>query len=354
MNLEKIAKLAGVSKSAVSLALNGKPGVSAETRKRIIQIAQEHGYTLKSRTGMDPRTSKVLTFLAFTNTGLVQQQYYEQPFFRELIQYIEERCSSHGYSLLYSTIDTNELERNHHATMDKVRGNGLILLGTNLNAEQLTKLVHVLGPYAVVLDTMYETIPINFIGINNYMGGYQAGEYLCNLGHKRFGYLASSERIRNFEERKRGFMAALTEHHAKIPEVAVFTLTPSMIPAQEEFRKQLSQYLDSGNPLPTAFFCECDYIAIGAIKAMQSLGIRIPEDVSVVGFDNISEATIITPEMTTIHVAKRQLAYQAVDLLVRSLEQEDEAKQKILVDTQLIKRSTTARPAAEQEYIRNG
>lgn len=345
MNLEDIARLAGVSKSAVSLALNGKPGVSAETRKRILQIAEEHGYPIKAKAVRHPQAGRVLTFLAFANTGLVQQQYYEQPFFRELIQHIEARARFHGYSLQYSTVDVEALDRNPRAALETVQGRGLILLGTNLHPEQLTALHRVLGPHAVVLDTMSETLPAHFVAINNLMGGYQAGRHLCELGHRRFGYVASTERIRNFEERKRGFMAALAECGLALPEEACFAVTPSMQPAQEEFEERLSAYLADGRPLPTALFCECDYIAIGVVKAMQSLGIRVPEDVSVVGFDNISEATILTPEMTTIHVAKQDLAWVAVDLLVDAMDREDDVKRKVSVDTRLVKRHTTGPPA---------
>jgi len=344
MNLEDIAKLAGVSKSAVSLALNGKPGVSENTRRRILKIAEEHGYRPKART--DAQNGDVLTFLACVNTGLVQQQYYEQPFFRELIQHIEERCSMHGYSLQYSTVSVDDVERSPRAAVEKVRGRGCILLGTNLDAGQLAALHQALGPHTVVLDTMCETLPVHVVAINNLMGGYQAGKHLCELGHRRFGYLASAERIRNFEERRRGFMAALAECGVTVADEAVFSASPSMLHAQAELRERFANHLAAGRDLPTAVFCECDYIAIGAIKAMQSLGIRVPEDVSVVGFDNISEASIITPEMTTVHVEKKRLAYLAVDLLVDSFEREDGVKQKIAVDTRLVIRNTTIRAAA--------
>lgn len=102
IKMEDIAKLAGVSKSAVSLALSGKPGVGADTRDRILQIAKEHGYQMKlPSTAADTQLAKSLTFVVFANSGIVLEQYYQQPFFRELIHYIEDRCRARGYSLLF-------------------------------------------------------------------------------------------------------------------------------------------------------------------------------------------------------------------------------------------------------------
>jgi DNA-binding LacI/PurR family transcriptional regulator len=98
MKMEDIAKLAGVSKSAVSLTFNGKPGVGPETRERILQIARESGYLPKIKPSAPETTAKSLTFLVFANSGIVLEQYYQQPFFRELIHFIEERCRTNEIS----------------------------------------------------------------------------------------------------------------------------------------------------------------------------------------------------------------------------------------------------------------
>lgn len=104
MNMEELAKLAGVSKGAVSLALNGKPGVSQDTRERILRLAKELGYSGKGRAAPADPNGRSLRFLVFTNAGLVHEQYY-QHFFRELIHHIEERCRMGGYSLIFSAIE---------------------------------------------------------------------------------------------------------------------------------------------------------------------------------------------------------------------------------------------------------
>lgn len=345
MKMEDIAALAGVSKSAVSLAFSGKPGIGQETRERILQVAKENGYLPKTRAAQPEAASKSLTFLVLANSGIVLEQYYQQPFFRELIHYIEVRCRAKGYSLLFTSIDVNAFSSDSHALAEDIRSDGVILLGTNLDRGQIASLAESLPAQLVVLDTCFETLPVHFITINNVMGGYQAGEHLCELGHEHIGYLASNVRISNFDDRRKGFMSALEERGLSIDENDIFSVAPTITSFQEELKNQLAAYQAAGRQLPTAFFCECDYIAISAIKTLTDLGFRVPEDTSVVGFDNISEARIVSPELTTVHVEKERMAHLAVDLAIEAIEQDHEVKTKIAVDTQFIVRHSSSAPA---------
>lgn len=339
MKMEDIAKLAGVSKSAVSLAFNDKPGISPDTREKILQIAKEHGYVPKPRaSAAEPPNTKTMTFLVITNSGIVLEQYYQQPFFRELIQYIEERCRTEGYSMLFSSVDMGVFERDIRVVADSGRTDGIILLGTNLLPEHISFVAEQM-PKLVVLDTCFDTLPVHFVEINNFMGAYQAGKLLCDSGHRSIGYLASNVRIHNFEERRRGFMAALQEYGASVSGEHMFSVAPTILSSQESLRGQLEQFLGAGGTMPTAFFCECDYIAISAMKTLAELGFRIPEDISIVGFDNISESVIVSPELTTVHVEKERMAHWAVDLLIKTIEEDDDGvKSKIKVDTRMIER----------------
>ncbi|TDF98943.1 LacI family transcriptional regulator [Paenibacillus piri] len=342
--MEDIAKLAGVSKSAVSLAFSGKPGIGPDTRERILQIARDNGYLPKPRTGTAERANKLLTFLVFANSGIVLEHYYQQPFFRELIHYIEERCRMKGYSLMFSTVDLDNLESDIKKVSDDRRCEGIILLGTNLDRSQIANITGLLSLPLVVLDNCYDTLSVPFIEINNMMGAYQAGIHLYELGHRSIGYIASNVRIHNFEERRRGFSYALSEKKLSVEDGCDFSVAPTILSSQKSLNQQLSERINTGLPLPTAFFCECDYIAISAIKTLIELGFRVPDDLSVVGFDNISESRIITPELTTVHVEKELMAQLAVDLIIQSIESEDSVKTKIKVDTQLIPRLSTSHP----------
>lgn len=344
MKMEDIAKLAGVSKSAVSLALNGKSGISPETRERILQIANDNNYLPKSRTSSNEKTTKSLTFLVLANSGIVLEDYYQQPFFRELIHHIEERCRVNGYSLLFSSVQIGAFEQGIDIIAEEGRSDGIILLGTNLFKEQIANIAAKLTAPLVVLDTSFDTLPVHFIEINNVMGAYQAGVHLCELGHTDIGYIASNLRIHNFNDRKQGFISALAEKGIEIADNRIFSVAPTILSSQEALASQFRDYLGAGNKLPSALFCECDYIAISAIKTLNELGYRVPEDVSVVGFDNISESVIVSPELTTIHVEKERMAHLAVDLVIESIASPAHASNKIKVDTQLIKRMSAVSP----------
>lgn len=336
--MEDIARLAGVSKSAVSLALSGKPGIGSDTRDRILQIAKEHGYTFKSRSAKTDSVPGSITFLVLANSGIVLEKYYQQPFFRELIHYTEERCRSKGYTLQFAVMDLEHYERDLSALAQDSRTDGVILLGTNHSRAQIAEIAGLI-PNLVVLDTCYDTLPVHFVEINNFMGGYQAGRHMGESGHRSIGYLASDVRIHNFEERKRGFGAALQEFGLETEAVPVFVMAPTILSSQEALRKQLEDYKRGNGGLPTAFFCECDYMAISALKTLTEWGYRIPEDISIVGFDNITESMVVSPELTTVHVEKERMAYTAVDLLIEGIEQQDPVpKTKTKVDTMLVRR----------------
>lgn len=334
--MEDIARLANVSKSAVSLAFSGKPGISEETRTKILKIAKDSGYSPRVTVTPDKifGAPNTLRFVACINSGIVLEQYYKQPFFMELIHDIEESSRSRGYSLFFSSVPTNQLEDIIHTLETEHESKGMILLGTNLSQEHI-RLIAKKQPNLVVLDTCYETLNINFIVMNNVMGAYQAGRYLLDLGHRRIGYVQSNSRMYNFDSRKKGFLQALEEEQLTLNDALTFSVPPTIVASQDEFKQWIIQLNDR---LPTALFCECDYIAISVIKSLLELGIRVPEQVSVIGFDNIQESTIITPELTTVHVEKAKIAELAVLKLLDMIEHGDTVKMKSFIDTQLVLR----------------
>lgn len=340
IKMKDIASLAGVSKSAVSIALSGKPGISDETRNKILQIVKDTGYVPRSLVKADQlyNPPNAIRFVASTNSGIVQEQYMKQPFFTELLHNLEEQCRTHGYSLLFSAVDMQHFDRDIHQFVKDDSAAGVILLGTNLSREQIRKAAQN-QPRMVVLDTCYETLDVNFIVINNSLGAYTAGRYLAELGHKHIGYVQSSLRMYNFDKRKQGFMEALTELGLPMKEADLFHASPMMLAQQHELREQLSSRIKQGKPIPTALFCECDYIAISVIKTITELGLRVPQDVSVVGFDNISESAVITPELTTIHVDKEEIASLAVNKIIE-LQNTVKAATKTFVDTRFVERKS--------------
>ncbi|MEK5375002.1 LacI family transcriptional regulator [Paenibacillus peoriae] len=335
MKIDDIARLAGVSKSAVSLAFNNKPGVSEETKEQILKIAQEHGY--KPRT---MKTSKeviknhhVIRFVACKNTDIVTEHYDSLPFFNELIHHITNQVREHGNTLIFSSFDSHSLEEELSILEKDQPSSGILLLGTNLTSEIIHS-IQSIHSNIVILDTYFEHVDASFVSINNYLGGYQAGQYLIQSGHRKIGYVQSSTRILNFKKRKEGFMAALEEHNLSIENGLIFDMHPMLVMSQDAFKTAIHEL----NELPSALFCENDYMAISAIKTFQEMNIRVPEQISVMGFDNIHEAKVISPELTTIHVKKDILARTAVNLLMERHNNNQRHHTQVLVNTEVIER----------------
>lgn len=341
VKIEDIAQLANVSKSAVSLALNGKSGISPQTRAKIMRIVKESGYIHRaSRTEKPGTTGNTLRFVACTHAGIVLEHFNQQPFFMELIHYIEDKCRKRGVSLLVHALPTDEADSGIAALEQEQPSQGIILLGTNLTAAQVEVIA---GRHRnlIVLDTCHDTLSANFVVMNNTQGAHQAARYLVEQGHQRIGLVQSDVRMHNFDSRQQGFQLALAHAGLDIRETDIFTVSPTIVTSQPELVESLRVRQDD---LPTALFCECDYIAISVIKSLAELGLRVPHDISVVGFDNIHESVVISPELTTIHVEKEAMAELAVARLVEPSLQQTGITSKIVVDTRLVVRKSAQTP----------
>ncbi|AHI55530.1 LacI family DNA-binding transcriptional regulator [Listeria ivanovii] len=336
MKLEDIARLANVSKSAVSLALNGKTGVSEETRLHILKIVEENNYIPLRNTNKKRQKKSVIRFIACKSPDLITDQYQTLPFFSELLSYLSAEITSYPYELIISTFDaTTILEELAEAEKEQTSA-GLILLGTNLGAEEISRVQQVY-PKIVILDTHHPHIPANFVSINNFLGGYTAADYLLQLSHKKIGYVMGLPRIKNFEERKSGFFTRLKEAEITISKQHIFHLPAMQIQEDPSVKEAIAQLPE----LPSAIFCENDYMAISMIKMLQSQSIKVPEQISVLGFDNINESKVITPELTTVHVKKRDIAEQTLALLSKQIKADAKFEtRQIQVNTSLIERTS--------------
>lgn len=333
--------MANVSVSAVSLALNNKPGISNETKEKILKIAQEQGYIRKSfRNEHVPvhEKSKVIHFVACTNQGIIIEQFEQLPFFTKLINHISDYLFSKGYSMMITPINLDNLYEEMKLFTEKNGRCGVLLLGTDLTQQQIAFIAQH-QPNIVVLDTCFETLNVDFVNMNSVLGAYQAAKYLISLGHRRIGYVQSNVRIRNFDLRKEGFLTALREHEIPMLDQDYFSVIPTIFTSSQKNLKR--EILKRKNDLPTALFCESDYIAISLIKSLTELNIKVPDDISVIGFDNIHEASIITPELTTVHVYADKMASLAVDRIIELMEEKSDGyKMKYIVDTVIYERNS--------------
>ncbi|VBB09692.1 Hypothetical protein LUCI_4990 [Lucifera butyrica] len=330
-NIVDIANLVGVSPATVSNALNGRKGVSEETKQKILKVAKEIGYNKD----FNNNTQKSIRFVVYKKHGIVVS---DTPFFASLIEGIENECRNLGYELLISHVYSGGHGQQEIVDIvDTEYANGLIVLATEMDPEDLIPFRNVSVP-VVLLDSYFRGENFDCVLINNMDGSFKATKYLVENGHTRIGYLHSSVYINNFHYRKIGFWDALADSNLQFDPAMEFGLEPTMEGAYRDMKAILER--NSVN-LPTAFFADNDIIAFGAMRALKEKGLKIPQDLSIVGFDDMPFCEITSPRLTTIKVFKQDIGSAAVLRLHQKINSKsDNITQKIEVNTELILRDS--------------
>ncbi|MEG0750644.1 MAG: LacI family DNA-binding transcriptional regulator [Oscillospiraceae bacterium] len=338
MTIDEIAKIANTSKATVSLALNNKPGVNADTRKRILDIAARVGYVIKKRVSSSAlKHTGLLKLIAVRKPETSGIHNFGTSFFAELINSIQGRCAALGYNLVYTTLDFDDFVSDIWRQELSQPCDGILLIGTYLDESEIAA-VSTLNTRLVVVDhsTLFE--PVNTVVMNNFMGSYVAAKHLISLGHRNIGYLRSVTRISNLEERSRGFFKAASDFSLAFDENNIFSVNSYLSHSVDN----LCDLLKGRGQLPDAFFCENDYNAICLVSALTRLGYAIPHDISVIGFDNVPETRMMNPRLTTVAVDRNAIGVTAVNRLHQMITKEDNISLSILVDVKLIERDSTA------------
>ena len=329
---KELAHLLQLSESAVSLALNDKPGVSRETRKRVLDAAREHGYDFSRKAIANEKKKGAICFAVYRKSGAVVG---DTPFFSELTDGISVSCRREGFECMIRYLYEDEDLREQIYDLREAHFAGAIVLATEME-EQTLSLFDSVGIPLVFLDAYFDRPEYNFILINNSQGAYQATKYLIRKCRVQPGYMRSSYWISNFEARADGFYKAIREAGMSTSGSPVFRLTPS----QEGAYADMKELLAAGEKPVPCYFADNDLIAIGAMQALKEAGYRIPEDVSVVGFDDISSSEYVSPPLTTIQVPKFSLGETAVARVAQIIEGRNSNPLKIEVFTRLIRRKS--------------
>ena len=338
---KELAEKLGLSAAAVSMALNNKPGVSTQTRQRVLDAAQQYGYDM-TRISVKKNAIRDIRFLIYKKHGAVVS---DTAFFSELFEGVSEGCKERDYRLtiqyIYDSGDRFVRGSIRNSLVEQLEdlnvsaANGVILLGTELTADRFAAFSHIRVPL-VVLDTYFENITANYVLINNVQGAYLATSYLIARTNAQPGYLRSSYPIGNFEERAHGFYDAVRAGGMSASRSIVHRLSPSV----EGAFADMMELLEAGEQTAACYFADNDLIALGAMKAFKAKGYRIPEDVSIAGFDNIAYVNVFEPALTTVHVPKKELGRTAAFRLAEILERGQDSPMKIEIATKLIKRKS--------------
>ncbi len=329
VGIKKISEITGYSVATVSNALNHKRGVNSETSTRIFQIAQEIGYLNTARI-------EKIRFVTYKRNGLIVD---DTPFFPALIDGVEREAKISGYETVFCTLDRES--DSYHEQLSAILndpGAAVLLLGTEMIEEDYQLYKDVKCPL-VLLDGWCDFSPFDRVLISNTDSAYRATEYLIEKGHRRIGYLKGKFRIKNFVYRATGLQQALHKNGCPINPQDIVPVLSTMEGAYHD----MGNWLKEAQSLPTAFFADNDVIALGAIRALKEKGLRVPEDVSVIGFDNLMLGEVSSPRLTTIHVYKQEMGQLAVRRLVDNIKDNNNCiKAKIQVCTKLVERESVS------------
>ena len=336
ITIKDIAKRAGVSHSTVSRALRVNHLVSSETARRIRQVAQEMGYR-PSAVARSLKTKRTQVF------GVIVSS-ISDPFFSEILNGIEVSAQAGGYSLFIAASQHDPIkERQIVQTMMEQRTDGVIICSSSFSPEHGRELLSSGFPVVVVNHQGSESFNYS-IYHDDVDGSSQITRHLLALGHKRIAYLGNSQSGRTTQDRLRGFLDAMSEAGLEVPDTYIHHVEggdPILGQESVEYFTQLS-------PRPTAIVCFNDMLAIGVLKGCEMAGLKVPEDLSVSGFDNITFSAFTTPCLTTFDQPKFSIGQEAAQLLLDLLQAEDgiipdSPKVKILKGKLLV-RGTTGGP----------
>jgi LacI family transcriptional regulator len=261
------------------------------------------------------------------------------PFFAEIARAVEDRGHEHGFNVfICSTDNDSEKELKYFTLLTQKRVDGIIIASRTQKDLYLKKLVQQQIPIAMIAREM-PTLAVDTVMVDDFLGGYQAGAHLAGLGHKRIAIIAEDLNEMSSRERLRGCKQALADAHAaahddRLVEIGGFTVDGG---------KEAMSRLLALEHKPTAVFACNDILAIGAIQAARSQRLQVPHDLSVIGFDNTVLATLVDPPLTTVAQPIQEIGRQVMDLLIQEIKGEKPIRQRILLEPQLVIRSTTTR-----------
>ncbi len=326
-----IAQKLGVSTTTVSLVLNNKPGVSQKTRERVLQEIEQMGFETNIKIKQTAAYKNIL-FVLFKNHGLVVG---DTPFFSKLIESIEGEARKNGFNIIISYLNK---ESNTQAYVNQFENDettaGILLLATEMDEEDIITFTQSKIP-VLALDNCFNA-DIDSVQIDNIEGVTKAVKYFVECGQSDIGYMHSSASIYNFEQRYMGFQMELSKEGIELSPNKIIKLEPTI----EGAHRDMEAYLKNGGKLPKALFADNDIIAMGASRAIKEAGYKLPDEVSVIGFDDMPYCTMMRPRLTTVKVSNEGMGTVAVRRLADIINSKTNENIKILVRTDLIKRNS--------------
>ncbi|GIV63941.1 MAG: LacI family transcriptional regulator [Bellilinea sp.] len=341
VKITEIAHRSGVSISTVSLVLNNRPGVAPQTRQKVLEAAAALGHATPAPGGVNEgRGLSTLRMLVKLDPGQAPQA---NPFYSKVIVGIEDACRRKGINLLFTSLPVDENNRPllNQPLWSNGNTDGLLLVGIYAHEPFLDMLGEYPAP-VVLVDGYAAREEYDAVLSDNFRAAFRAVEYLLALGHRHIGLIGGDEQAYpSLWERRNGYLRALKEHGIPHTYTANFNITRTK--GFEETAALLHK-----NPQITALFCMNDEIASTAIRAAQSVGRHVPDDLSVIGYDDTYIAANTHPPLTTLHVDTVAMGRAAVELLELRRQNPESARMSLIIHPYLVERESV-RPNPSRE-----
>lgn len=330
--LKEVAKKSGVSITTVSRVINGSAKVKAETRERI----------QKAMTKLDFQPNRVAQRLRASNgrsklLGLIIPDIQNQ-FYSNIVRGIEDVTYGNDYAVILCNSDENpNKERFYLEVLKSESVDGIILPPIHQFDEEIESFIE-LGIPIVCVDRKLMRKKVDTVVIGNEKGGYDAVKHLIELGHKKIAILTSSLQFSSFNERQMGYERALKENGIEVDK----RLIKEGDPRSSETARALTDELLNLDTPPTAIFATNNLMTLGVLKALSKLNLKIPDDISIIGFDDLPWAEAISPPLTTVRQPAYEMGKKAAELFFKRVEDSSREPEEIVMDPKLIIRGSTA------------
>ena len=331
VTVRKIAEEYQVSPATVSLVLNDKPGVRPSTRKMIAEALISNGYQIKKKD-----QKRKIQYICYQSSTW----FAERPdgFYTYVLEGLDRGCKRYNATLSLTYANSSNLQRLISLAVTE-GSDGIIFLGTEYSHKAIPEFMEFEIPIVVLDNPIFES-RINSIYPDDYVGIDETVKYLKGLGHTDIGFITIEGTFGELFNREQIWRRVMAHNDLSINEDHVLHLEPVMTDA----RRQIAEYVRSGQPMPTAFMSVNDVIAASVVSTMMQNGIRVPEDISLIGYDDSSICEITTPNLTSIRSDVTAMGEMAVRRLMELIENRDEPFMKQMLATHLIRRGSTAEP----------
>ena len=331
-----IAEKLGISTTAVSLALNNRPGVSEETRRKVLELVNATATeAIQNMSQEEDMTGRSVLLSVHKKHGMIIN---DKPFFSDIVENVQQELLARSYSMIL-THYTPDQEMEHYVQyINSLPVAGTIIMATELDQADLECYKKLKTPI-VLMDGSFDLQDVDSVSLDNQTAVFRSFDYAYQMGHRNIGYLKSSVFINNFGHHFDGFLKGIHAYHLEQSNHPVIPLPCNVEDAYLEMDRFLSAP-PAGFTMPSIFLADLDYIAVGAMRALKEHGYRIPEDVSMIGYDDVSVSAACEPPLTTTRVNHAEIGKIAVRVLLDRLANPRKCTTTTQVSSELILRSS--------------